>query len=55
MNRNAVPFLHHRGNGRQILNTNPNELMVIGTLEDGGLLSIQIEGGQKHRTGYTST
>jgi hypothetical protein len=25
--------------------------MVIGTLEDGGLFCIQIEGGQQHRTG----
>jgi predicted dehydrogenase len=25
--------------------------MVIGTLEDGGLFSVQIEGGQQHRTG----
>jgi predicted dehydrogenase len=25
--------------------------MVIGTLEDGGLFSVQIEGGQRHRTG----
>ncbi len=25
--------------------------MVIGTLEDGGLFSMQVEGAQKHRTG----
>ena len=25
--------------------------MVIGTLEDGGLFSIQVEGGQQHPTG----
>lgn len=39
--------------GEQIPNTNPNEVMVIGTLEAGGLFSMQIEGGQKHRTGLS--
>ena len=34
-----------------IPNTNPNEVMVIGTLENGGLFSMQVEGAQKHRTG----
>jgi len=37
--------------GEKIPNTNPNEVMVIGTLEGGGLFSLQIEGAQKHRTG----
>jgi predicted dehydrogenase len=37
--------------GEQIPNTNPNEVMVIGTLEGGGLFSMQVEGAQKHRTG----
>ena len=37
--------------GEQIPNTNPNEVMVIGTLENGGLFSMQVEGAQKHRTG----
>lgn len=37
--------------GEQIPNTNPNEVMVIGTLKDKGLFSVHTEGGQKHRTG----
>jgi predicted dehydrogenase len=37
--------------GAQVPNANPHEVMVIGTLEGGGLFSIQIEGAQKHRTG----
>lgn len=45
------PFLTVQETGEQIPNTNPNEIMVIGTLERGGLFSMQIEGGQKHRTG----
>ena len=31
--------------------TSPNEVMVIGTLSGGALFSVQLEGGQKHRTG----
>ena len=45
------PFFTVAETGQQIPNSNPNEVMVIGTLENGGLFSIQIEGGQKHRTG----
>ena len=37
--------------GEQIPNTNPNEVMVIGTLKSGGLFSMQVDGAQKHRTG----
>jgi predicted dehydrogenase len=37
--------------GEQVPNINPNEVMVIGTLEIGGLFSMQVEGAQKHRTG----
>jgi predicted dehydrogenase len=37
--------------GQKIPTTRPDEVMVIGTLEDGGLFSVQIEGGQRHRTG----
>jgi hypothetical protein len=33
--------------GEQVTNANPNEVMVIGTLENGGLFSLQIEGAQK--------
>jgi predicted dehydrogenase len=45
------PFFTVEETREKIPNTNPNEVMVIGTLEGGGLFSIQIEGGQKHRTG----
>jgi hypothetical protein len=45
------PFFTVLETGEQIPNTNPNEVMVIGSLECGGLFSIQVEGGQKHRTG----
>jgi predicted dehydrogenase len=45
------PFFTVAETGEHIPNTNPNAAMVIGTLEDGGLFSIQIEGGQQHRTG----
>jgi len=45
------PFFTVVETGEQIPNTNPNEVMVIGTLENGGLFSMQVEGAQKHRTG----
>lgn len=45
------PFFTVLETGEQIPNTNPNEAMVIGTLEGGGLFSMQVEGAQKHRTG----
>ena len=37
--------------GEQVPNHNPNEVMVIGTLDGGGLFSAQLEGGQAHPTG----
>jgi predicted dehydrogenase len=45
------PFFTIVETGEEIANTNPNEVMVIGTLEGGGLFSMQVEGAQKHRTG----
>jgi predicted dehydrogenase len=48
---NQFPFFTIAETGQKIPNANPNEIMVIGTLERGGLFSIQIEGGQKHKTG----
>jgi len=48
---NQFPFFTILETGDKVPNTNPNEIMVIGTLENGGLFSIQIEGGQKHKTG----
>ena len=49
--KTRFPFFNVLETGEQIPNTNPNAAMTIGTLEGGGLFSIQIEGGQKHRTG----
>jgi predicted dehydrogenase len=37
--------------GQDVPNRNPDEAMVIGTLEDGGLCSVQLEGAQRHPTG----
>lgn len=48
---NHFPFFTTIETGEKIPTTNPNEAMIIGTLQDGGLFSIQIEGGQKHCTG----
>ncbi|MBN3958053.1 Gfo/Idh/MocA family oxidoreductase [Nostoc sp. NMS8] len=48
---NQFPFFTVEETGEKIPTTNPNEVMVIGTLEDGGLFSVQLEGGQRHRTG----
>ncbi len=45
------PFFTVVETGERVPNTNPNEVMVIGTLEGGGLFSIQVEGAQKHRIG----
>jgi predicted dehydrogenase len=45
------PFFTVMETGEQIPNTNPNEVMVIGTLEGGGLFSMQVEGAQTQRTG----
>jgi predicted dehydrogenase len=45
------PFFTIAETGEQVLNSNPNQVMIIGTLENGGLFSIHIEGGQKHKTG----
>jgi hypothetical protein len=47
---NQFAFLIVAETGEKISNT-PSAAMVIGTLEGGGLFSIQIEGGQQHRTG----
>ena len=45
------PFFNVVETGEQVPNANPNEVMVIGTLEGGGLFSMQVEGAQKRRTG----
>jgi len=43
---NQFPCFTVEETGQRIPTTNPNEVMVIGTLENGGLFSVQIEGGQ---------
>lgn len=48
---NQFPFFIIEETGEKIPTANPNEVMMIGTLEDGGLFAVQIEGAQKHRTG----
>jgi predicted dehydrogenase len=37
--------------GEKVPNHNPNEVMVTGTLDRGGLFSTHLEGGQAHPTG----
>lgn len=48
---NQFPVTTLAETGEKIPYTSPNEVMVIGTLSCGGLFSVQLEGGQKHRTG----
>jgi predicted dehydrogenase len=40
--------------GRTVPTTNPDAVMVIGTLERGGLFSVQIEGGQPSQSASRS-
>ena len=50
------PFFTVGETGEKIPNTNPNEVMVIGTLEGGGLFSMQVEGAHKStERAYRST
>jgi predicted dehydrogenase len=49
--QNQFPVTTIAETGERIPYTSANEVMVIGTLADGGLFSIQLEGGQVHRTG----
>jgi predicted dehydrogenase len=48
---NQFPAITVEETGEHVPNHNPDEVMVIGTLEDGGLFSAQMEGGQAHPTG----
>jgi predicted dehydrogenase len=48
---NQFPVTTIAETGEKIPYRSPNEAMVIGSLSDGGLFSIQLEGGQVHRTG----
>jgi predicted dehydrogenase len=49
--QNQFPFITVPETGQKTPTTRPDAAMVIGTLENGGLFSVQIEGGQPHRTG----
>lgn len=48
---NQFPIITVEETGQQIPTTNPDEAMVMGTLEGGGLFSVHLEGAQRHRTG----
>jgi predicted dehydrogenase len=48
---NQFPVTTIAETGEKIPYTSANEVMAIGTLSGGGLFSLQIEGGQVHRTG----
>lgn len=48
---NQFPVTTIAETGEKIPYESANEVMVIGTLEGGGLFSVQLEGGQAHRTG----
>lgn len=48
---NQFPITTIAETGEKIPYSAPNEVMVVGTLPTGGLFSIQLEGGQTHRTG----
>lgn len=48
---NQFPFITIQETGQKIPTTRPDAAMIIGTLENGGLFSVQIEGAQQHRTG----
>jgi predicted dehydrogenase len=48
---NQLPSVIIEETGQKVPYASPNEVMVIGTLERGGLFSVQLEGAQRHRTG----
>lgn len=49
--QNKIPTVRIIETGELCPYQNPTEVMVIGTLEAGGLFSIQLQGGQERRTG----
>jgi predicted dehydrogenase len=49
--KNQFPVITVSDTGEKVPTTRPDAAMAIGTLENGGLFSVQIEGGQPHRTG----
>lgn len=52
---NQFPATTIEETGEQVPTTSAQEVMVIGTLEQGGLFSIQLEGAQAHKTGLQIT
>jgi predicted dehydrogenase len=49
--KNQFPVTTIAETGEKVPYTSPNEVMVIGSLADGALFSVQLEGGQTLRTG----
>jgi predicted dehydrogenase len=49
--RNQIPVITAPESGKTFPTTRPDAVMAIGTLENGALFSVRIEGGQNHRTG----
>jgi len=49
--KNQFPVTTIAETGEKVPYASPNEIMVIGMLEGGALFSVQLEGGQTHRTG----
>jgi predicted dehydrogenase len=50
--RNQIPvIITVSDTGEKVATTRPDAAMAIGTLENGAVFSVQIEGGQRHRTG----
>jgi predicted dehydrogenase len=49
--RNQIPLITAPESGKTFPTTRPDAAMAIGTLENGAVFSVQIEGGQNHRTG----
>lgn len=49
--RNQFPVITAPESGKTFSTTRPDAAMMIGTLENGTVFAVQIEGGQNHRTG----
>ncbi|MDB5534128.1 MAG: Oxidoreductase, partial [Hyphomicrobiales bacterium] len=49
--KNQFPVIIVEDTGKKVSTSRPDAAMVIGILESGGLFAVQIEGGQRHRTG----
>jgi predicted dehydrogenase len=49
--RNQFPVITVSDTGEKVATTRPDAAMAIGTLENGAVFAVQIEGGQRHRTG----